>query len=148
MAAIVDQKAKGAVLSRQPNRQFKTWLIGKLAEIAMAQQAVVDAETLQYFAEMLSTSEPQDLLAATSYFCHRERAQGETAFPSLPALENAVKDAKNKRLAVEREQQEREDAVIKAKHFAEHPEQYVVIKDFKALLRELMDEVAKRKASR
>lgn len=141
MATNGVQQAKGAALSKPQNRQFKTWLIGKLAQIAMAQQAHVDAETLEYFAEMLSASDPQDLLAATTYFCHRERQQGETAFPSLPALEGAVRDAKNKRLGAEREEHERVDAIVRMKHFVEHPEEYLTLGEIYNAV------VAKRKAA-
>jgi hypothetical protein len=140
-----EQKAKGAALSRQPNKQFKTWLIGKLAEVAMAQQATVDAETLEYFAEMLAVSDPKDLLKATSYFCHRERETGETAFPSLPMFEGAVRNAQNARLRGEREQQEREDKAIRARHIEEHPEEYIGFSDFKELLKILHTGIAKKR---
>jgi hypothetical protein len=138
-------KPKAQALSKRPDKQFKTWLIGKLAEVAMAQQANPGSETLEYFAEMLSAFDPADLLTATSYFCHRQRETGETAFPSLPMLEGAVLDAKNKRLAIEREQQEREAAAIKAKHIAEHPDEYIAFKDFADLLK-ILREASKKKA--
>jgi len=120
-------KPKAQALSKRPDKQFKTWLIGKLAEVAMAQQANPGSETLEYFAEMLSGFEAADLLTATSYFCHRQRETGETAFPSLPMFEGAIRTAKSKRLNAEREEQERLDVAIREKHRAEHPEEYVTM---------------------
>lgn len=147
--SITDQKAKGAALLKPASRQFKVWIIGKLVEVAMAQQATVDSETLQYFAEMLSASDPQDLLKATNYFCHREREPGETAFPSLPMFEGAIRKAQNERMRIEREEREREDKAIREKHIADHPEEYIGFSDFKQLLKILHAGVAqKRKAGK
>lgn len=137
----LDQKVKEASLSKPREVQFKIWLIGKLAEVAMAQQATVDSPTLEYFAEMLAVSDPHDLMAAIAYFCHRERQAGETAFPSLPMIEGVVRDFQNKRLRAIREEREREDQAIRDKHRGEHPEEYVT-------LSEIYDAIAaKRKAT-
>jgi len=138
---------KVTALSPQRNKQFKTWLIGKLAEVGMAQQASVDSPTLEYFAEMLAVYEPSDLLPALSYFCHRKREQGETAFPSLPMLEAQIVEERNKRVKAERAERERQDEAIRAKHIEDHPDEYVHFKDFKDLLRMLREASEARKAA-
>jgi hypothetical protein len=146
MASISREKV--TALSRQPNKQFKTWLIGKLAEIGMAQQANVDSATLEYFSEMLAVYDPSDLLPALKFYCHRKREPGETAFPSLPMLEATIVDERNKRIKAERAEREREDAAIKAKHVADNPDEYIHFSSFKELLKTLEEARIAKKASR
>ena len=146
--ASISRTEKVTALSPQRTKQFKTWLIGKLAEVGMAQQASVDSATLEYFSEMLAVYEPNDLLPALKFFCHRKREAGETAFPSLPMIEAQVIEERNKRIKAERAEQERIDEAVKAKHIAAHPDEYIHFSSFKELLRTLEEERLKRKASK
>jgi len=141
-------KAKATGLSRRPDKQFRAWMIGKLAEIGMAQQANVDSATLEYFSEMLAVYEPSDLLPALKFFCHRKREPGETAFPSLPAIEAQIIEERNKRIKAERAERDREDAAIRAKHVAENPDEYIHFSSFKELLKTLEEARIARKASK
>ena len=142
----ISRTEKVTALSPQRNKQFKTWLIGKLAEVGMAQQANVDSATLEYFSEMLAVYEPNDLLPALKFFCHRKREAGETAFPSLPMIEAQVVEERNKRIKVERAEQERIDAAVKAKHIADHPDEYIHFASFQELLKGLEEARLARKA--
>lgn len=141
-----NSKEKVTALSQRPNKQFKVWLIGKLAEIGMAQQASVDSATLEYFSEMLAGFEPSDLLPALNYFCHRKREQGETAFPSLPMIEAAIVEERNKRIKAERAERDRQDEAIRAKHIADNPDEYIHFSSFKELLKTLEEARLARKA--
>ena len=146
--ASISRTEKVTALSPQRNKQFKTWLIGKLAEVGMAQQANVDSATLEYFSEMLAVFDPSDLVPALRFFCHRKREPGETAFPSLPMIEAQVIEERNKRIKAERAEQERIDEAVKTKHIAAHPDEYIHFSSFKELLRTLEEERLKRKASK
>ena len=146
--ASISRTEKVTALSPQRNKQFKTWLIGKLAEVGMAQQANVDSATLEYFSEMLAVYEPTDLLPALKFFCHRRREPGETAFPSLPMIEFQIIEERNKRIKIERAERERQDAAIKAKHMADNPDDYIHFSSFKELLKTLEEARQKRKASK
>jgi hypothetical protein len=143
---MASRTEKVTALSPQRNKQFKTWLIGKLAEVGMAQQANVDSATLEYFSEMLSVYEPSDLLPALKFFCHRKREPGETAFPSLPMIEAQIIEERNKRVKIERAERERQDEAIKARHIADHPEEYIHFSSFEELLKMLQDARLARKA--
>lgn len=122
---ILEVKGKGLL---QPlDRQLLTWLITQLGTLAMCRQAVVDPETLKFFAQCLSTFHPKDLSAAIEKLCHKKREAGETAFPDLPTIEEEVIEQCNRRRRQEREEGERAFREEQEKHRAAHPEEYFTL---------------------
>ena len=101
-----------------------------LTELSYARMATIDANILDYLSQQLSIYHFPDVQAAIKGLCHTKRKSGETAFPDLPTLEEAVSDAARSRrasegtpsrVALELEERER--------HRKEHPEEYVSVRD-------------------
>src|SRR5579872_3167955 len=90
-------------LSRQHEAQWQQWLIGQLAMLAVFRQAELDQETLELFAAKLSQYERRDICSALDRLAHTRRAEGETAFPDLPTLEDAIRSDATRRMNAERE---------------------------------------------
>ena len=130
METGIEVQARGNSLSKPPGKQFLTWLVTKLTGLAMARQATVDAATLKFFASALANYEPIDLTIGIDKLCHTRRAEGETAFPDLPTIEDAVAEARGKRQAAERKALEAEQEALRWKHMREHPEEYVTAAEF------------------
>lgn len=127
--------AKALALWKPRDPQFVTWLIKQLAILALARQASVDPATFKLFATSLSSFLPIDLHRAIDKLCHTKRAEGETAFPDLPTIEEAVFQERNTRLKAERDVADRQFLDAQEKHRAEHPEEYVTMAEIFAAVR-------------
>ena len=75
---------------------------GLLTKLAYARQAVIDPNVLDYFASELEGYELVDVTTAIEAVIARRRAEGETAFPELAVLTDAVKVEQRRRKERER----------------------------------------------
>lgn len=91
----------------------------------MARQGGVDGPTLKFFAAKLSGFDERDIAAGIDVICHKRREPGETAFPDLPTIEEAIFVARNSRIRAQREEEQLRERERIIQHMREHPEEYV-----------------------
>jgi hypothetical protein len=85
----------------------------------------VDGPTLKFFAASLSGFEKQDIARGVEALCHKRREPGETAFPDLPTIEEAIFVARNNRIRAQREEEQLQERERISQHMREHPEEHV-----------------------
>ena len=124
--------------SLQRGVQSQQWLIAQLGKLAMLRQAEVGQKTLETFASILSQYRPKDVCSALDRLAHTRREEGETAFPDLATLEEAIRADAAKRLSADKREAERSAAAAEDRDRAEHPENYFSVAD-------AMAEVMRRK---
>lgn len=132
----------GTLMRRE--KPSSEWLIGQLAGLAEARQAAVSPTTFDLFATHLSQYEQRDIAAAIRILSLRRRSEGETAFPDLATIDEAVRDERNTRMKGEREQREREQEEAVRRDRGEHPDKYVDF-DFERDLPKWLQEIKARK---
>jgi hypothetical protein len=120
------------------------WLIGQLAGLGEARQAAVSPTTFDLFGTHLSQYDQRDITAAIRHLSLRRRSEGETAFPDLATMDEAVRDERNKRMAAERKEREREQEAAERRDREEHPDKYVEF-DFKRDLPAMLRDIQARK---
>ena len=124
-------RGKGTELSKLPDPQSLTWLVKQLATLAMARQASVDSETLKFFAVSLSNFHPEDARRALDRLCHTKRKEGETAFPDLATVEEAIYVEHSARVK-EQLEEERSNYI----RYAEtHPQEFVTLSEIHAFVK-------------
>jgi hypothetical protein len=127
-----DGRGQTATLMRR-EKPSQEWLISQIVFLAEARQAAVNPQTFTVFATHLSQYDQRDISAAVMRLSLQRRSEGETAFPDLGTMDEAVKDERNTRMRSEREQREREEAAEEEKRRREHPEEFAPF-DFAAEL--------------
>lgn len=88
-------------------------MVKTLTGLAEARQAAVSQQTYNLYAAHLAEFEDADVKAAARYIARKERADGETAFPSLGKLIAEVKYVRAQRLEQERARSEKEQRIGK-----------------------------------
>lgn len=107
------------------SQQQQQALMGMLAILAEARQAPISAQTLQVYSSRLTRYDLQDIQAAFDLLAITRRQEGETAFPDLGTVDEAVRYQRKQRWAMESEAREVIREAEQERHRAEHPEEYV-----------------------
>lgn len=84
---------------------------------------------METFASILSQYNPKDICSALDRLAHTRREEGETAFPDLATLEEAIRADAAKRRGEEKREAERVAAAAEDRDRAEHPENYFSVAD-------------------
>jgi hypothetical protein len=119
----VDGRGQTATLMRR-EKPSQEWLISQIAFLAEARQAAVNPQTFTVFATHLSQYDLRDISVAVRRLSLQRRSEGETAFPDLGTVDEAVKDERNERMRAERKRAEREEEEAEERDRREHPEKY------------------------
>lgn len=129
---IVHSSAQTAISRPSQQSAQRDEIENLLVLLAEARQASVSPETLKLYSSDLAKYGIDDIRAAVGHLSHLRRKEGETAFPDLAMLDDAVYDAKNARLRAEREARAKDamDALIRDQR--EHPENYFGLKELLA----------------
>lgn len=97
--------------------------------LSEARQANLSDTALKIYASQLSRHPIEDVQAAVTNLSLSRRQEGETAFPDLATLDEACILVGRPRRQAERARQQAEVDQAQAKHRAEHPEEYVDIRE-------------------
>lgn len=84
---------------------------------------------MELFAAKLSQYDRRDIYSALDRLAHTPREEGQTAFPDLPTLEDAIRADAAKRRAEEKREAERAAAAAEDRDRTEHPENYFSVAD-------------------
>lgn len=95
----------------------------ELTRLAVRRQAQIGTLELEVYAPELTQFAELDFDEGLRSF-HRPRAQGETAWPALDDLLEACRDARFRRLTLERRTRERQAEEEERQHRLAHPEEY------------------------
>jgi hypothetical protein len=133
MEITVKQPTASTQLSRrsanslsEPERLWKqAQIVPLLSKLGIRRQAKLDKQDYDVFAEDLVHFQIQDIEAGLDDLAKFPRRDGETAFPELPRMKQAIIERKLTREAAEIRQQEADEA----QHRRDHPEDYVTWKD-------------------
>ncbi len=107
----------------------KKTIAADLSYLATARQAQVDPVVLGVYYEALKDFPLDEIATACKDLARSTRREGETAMPDLGTILEAVRYAGRFRAAREvQRERERED-----RHLAEHPEEYVAVRDIFAM---------------
>lgn len=107
--------------------QLEKSIAVELVKLAEARQAAVNRAGLEIYSAHLSRYPMEDIRAACATLSLTKRNEGETAFPDLPTIDEAVKVAfRNRRIAEDRVmRQEREET--EERNRRENPEDFVSV---------------------
>lgn len=97
--------------------------------LAEGRQAAVSQQAFEIYSTALQGYELEDITAAVDKLMRTKRQEGETAFPDLATLEEAILEVGRPRRQAEYQRQKLESALAEAKHRQEHPEEYVSINE-------------------
>lgn len=123
------QETTARVMKQSPSSNHLKAIIVLLVKLAERRQAAVNSSTLVTFADDLGSYELADIDAACSELGTRRRAEGETAFPDLPTILEAVRGViRARKPSPEQEAIERENARVQ--HFKDYPEDYLTKEEF------------------
>lgn len=150
MAAMVEMarrdpsgRGQTATLMRR-EKPSNEWLVQQIAVLAEARQAAVNPQTFTVYAAQLSQYDQRDIGEAIRRLSLQRRSEGETALPDLGTVDEAVRDERNKRMATERKQRERDQEQAERRDREEHPDKYVDF-DFKRDLPNMLRDIQARK---
>lgn len=102
--------ARPNALSKQQTQQFKQWVVALLGKMALERQAEAAKEVLMLYAARLVNFEQQDIWEAVEKITLTRREPGETAFPDVATVIDAVKAARYKRESIERQRKRDEES--------------------------------------
>lgn len=100
-------------------------IMALLAKLGVRRQAKLDTPDYLVLAEELVKFDERDIAAGLDDVAKYPRREGETAFPELPRLKQAIIERKLTREAEEQREQEREQA----RYREEHPEEFCTMGD-------------------
>src|SRR5579862_6013326 len=106
--AIVPPSAQRGI-SLRANRSDESWIVDQLTILAEARQAAVSAATLELFSSELAQFEVEDIAAGIRTLSLTRRRDGETAFPDLATIVEAVTVKKVRRLREENDRHARDE---------------------------------------
>jgi hypothetical protein len=84
---------------------------------------------MRIYSVQLSSCQQEDILAAIRQLMLTRRQPGETAFPDLATVDQAVKEAGVKRRCAEVDERRRIALEAEDRHRKEHPEEYSTMAD-------------------
>ena len=108
--AIAGRRAQTAI-SKPSDALLRNALKKTLTGLAEARQAAVSTETLNLYSRELLEFDAADVREIVRAVATRKRTEGETAFPALGELLEPLKDRRNRRLQIERREQERQERI-------------------------------------
>lgn len=97
--------------------------------LSEARQANLSDTALKIYASQLSKHPIEDVQAAVTSLSLSKRQEGETAFPDLATLDEACILAGRPRRQAEYAREQARIAEDESRHRAEHPEEYVDIRE-------------------
>jgi hypothetical protein len=131
----ITQQKRTALSTRQKNSSL-SFAVEALTYLAMARQANVSKETLKLFAGELLDFEHEDIVSVIRAIVRTPRREGETAFPDLGTLLQAVRSQRAQRLEKEKAKKVSADARAMAEDLRLHPEKFLNLGE---LMREALE---------
>jgi hypothetical protein len=127
---IVASSGQAAISQQSKSSPQAEVLIAiELAKLAESRQAGVSNATLEIYCSHLSKYSLQDIRAAVSKLSLLKRAEGETAFPDLATLDEAVRcEGRDRRIAEAKQLKRTEEEAYERKR-RDHPEDFISIAD-------------------
>jgi hypothetical protein len=106
----ISRANQGTALTQRGELSKKSKIVMLLAHLGVRRQAKLDTEDYLVFAKDLEAYEITDLEAAMKVLYSKPRAEGETAFPELAAIEEAVRSViRARRPSPDQEREKREE---------------------------------------
>lgn len=116
---------KQAAIAKQQDKQWNSWVLTQLMWLAEVRQASVSPDTLALYLKEINLFDQRDIERAIRKMGRKSRREGETAFPDLGSLLEAI--GREKMARYEAEQQAEYQKYLK--DIEEHPEKFVSIAD-------------------
>jgi hypothetical protein len=104
-------------------------IIEMLTVLAEARQASISAETLKVYSSRIGAYPLDDVRSAVNRLSLVKRAEGETAFPDLATLDEAVRGEGRDRRIAEAKRRKRTEEEAYERNLRDHPEDFVSMAD-------------------
>ena len=130
-----NRKPGPAAMQTRPQRRSQSdedagdRIVILLTRLSYARQVTADANVLAYFAGELERFNYLDVESAIELLCKTRRQDGETAFPDLATMIEAVEAAARSRRIAEAKQARKLSEEEERRHREAHPEEYVSVKE-------------------